>query len=71
MNSTVPMLDDKTETITVRLASAEQIDWFDAQLHEHHYLGAGLPAGDYLRQIVFVHGQPAAIAFVVPTFGKI
>src|ERR1035437_7068578 len=61
MNSTVPTLEDKTETIAVRQASAEHVAWFDGQLREHHYLGAGRAVGDYLRQIVFLRGQPAAL----------
>ena len=56
-----PTLDDTTETIAVRLVSTEHVAWFDAQLRDHHYLGAGRPVGDYLRQIVFVRGQPAAL----------
>jgi hypothetical protein len=61
MNSMAPTLEDKTETIAVRLVSAAHVGWFDAQLREHHYLGAGRPVGDYLRQIVFLRGQPAAL----------
>jgi hypothetical protein len=38
-----------------------QIPWFDAQLGQHHYLGAGRPVGDYLRQIVELDGQPVAL----------
>ena len=57
----VPTLEDKTETLALRQVSAEHVAWFDAQLREHHYLGAGRPVGDYLRQIVFVRGQPAAL----------
>jgi len=47
--------------MTVRLAQAEQIAWFDAQLGQHHYLGAGQPVGDYLRQIVEIEQQPVAL----------
>lgn len=56
-----PTLDDKTQTILVRQVSAEQVAWFDEQLREHHYLGAGRPVGDDLRQIVFLRGQPVAL----------
>ncbi len=34
---------------------------FDAQLEEHHYLGARCQGGDYLRQIVYRHGEPVAL----------
>jgi len=48
--------------VLVRLAACEQdIQWFDAQLAERHYLGAGQPVGDYLRQIVEVDGHPVAL----------
>lgn len=30
-------------------------------MDEHHYLGAGRPVGDYLRQIVRVRDRPAAL----------
>lgn len=43
------------------MARDEQLEWFDAQLRDHHYLGAGRPVGDYLRQIVTVRGRPAAL----------
>jgi hypothetical protein len=47
--------------VLVKTARAEQVEWFDAQLRDHHYLGAGRPVGDYLRQIVEVRGRPAAL----------
>jgi hypothetical protein len=47
--------------MTVRLASAEQTAWFDAQLGQHHYLGVGQPVGDYLRQIIELNDQPVAL----------
>ena len=47
--------------VAVRVAAAAQIAWFDTQLAERHYLGAGHPVGDYLRQIVTVRGQVAAL----------
>ncbi len=47
--------------ITVRLANAEQAEWFNAQLGQHHYLGAGRSVGDYLRQIVEIDQQPVAL----------
>jgi hypothetical protein len=36
----------------VRVAAEHEIEWFDAQMGQHHYLGAGQPVGDYLRQPV-------------------
>ncbi|MCC5024536.1 MAG: hypothetical protein J6386_17860 [Candidatus Synoicihabitans palmerolidicus] len=38
--------------VEVRMATAAEQEWFDAQLHERHYLGSGHSVGDYLRQIV-------------------
>ncbi|MBI4626547.1 MAG: ISAs1 family transposase [Verrucomicrobia bacterium] len=35
--------------------------WFDQQLADHHFLGAGRPVGDYLRQIVTVRGRRVAL----------
>jgi len=45
----------------VRVARAEEQAWFDQQLSEHHYLGAGRSVGDYLRQVVEVRGKIAAL----------
>lgn len=47
--------------LAVRVANANEIPWFDQQLKDHHYLGAGQPVGDYLRQIVEVNGQAVAL----------
>lgn len=47
--------------IRVRVAAPGEHAWFDEQMADHHYLGAGCPVGDYLRQIVEVHGRPAAL----------
>ena len=47
--------------LAVRVASANEIQWFDQQLKDHHYLGAGRAVGDYLRQVVEVHGQAVAL----------
>ena len=46
--------------LTVEVVAASEVAWFDAQLAERHYLGAGRPVGDYLRQVVRVRGAPAA-----------
>jgi len=45
----------------VRVAGTDEVEWFDAQLRDHHYLGAGRPVGDYLRQIVEVRGRAMAL----------
>lgn len=42
----------QSSDLEVRVAAAQEIPWFDRQLGEHHYLGAGRPVGDYLRQVV-------------------
>lgn len=55
------MKDTNNGAMTVRLASAEQTPWFDEQMGQHHYLGAGQPVGDYLRQIVALNHQPVAL----------
>src|SRR5260370_26918469 len=47
--------------LEVWIATAQQTEWFDQQLGEHHYLGAGRPVGDYLRQIVALDGKPVAL----------
>lgn len=45
----------------VWVAKAKDAEWFDRQLEEHHYLGAGQPVGDYLRQVVALEGKPVAL----------
>jgi hypothetical protein len=45
----------------VRVAAEHETEWFDAQMGQHHYLGAGQPVGDYLRQVVEAEGQPVAL----------
>jgi len=47
--------------VEVRIACAEEVEWFDRQLADHHYLGAGRSVGDYLRQVVEVRGRVAAL----------
>ena len=47
--------------LQVRVATAAEIPWFDQQLAGHHYLGAGRPVGDYLRQVVAVDNKPVAL----------
>ena len=47
--------------LQVRVSGEEETQWFDAQMGQHHYLGAGRPVGDYLRQVVERNGQPVAL----------
>jgi len=47
--------------LEVRVATPKDLPWFDQQLGEHHYLGAGRPVGDYLRQVVALKGRPVAL----------
>lgn len=48
-------------TPTVRIATEDELGWFDGVLAEKHYLGAGRRVGDYLRQVVEQDGQPVAL----------
>jgi hypothetical protein len=41
--------------------TSKDIEWFDQQMGEHHYLGAGRAVGDYLRQVVALEGKPVAL----------
>lgn len=47
--------------LTVRVARADEHAGFDEQLARGHYLGAGHPVGDYLRQIVERGGRRVAL----------
>ena len=47
--------------IEVRIATDDQLPWFDGLLADHHYLGAGRSVGDYLRQVVLLDQQPVAL----------
>ncbi len=51
----------RSSELEVRIATAEEIPWFDAQLGEHHYLGSGRGVGDYLRQVVTWKGMALAL----------
>jgi hypothetical protein len=51
----------RSSDLQVRVATAQEILWFDQQLGEHHYLGAGRPVGDYLRQVVTFNHKPVAL----------
>ena len=48
-------------TLSVRVPTPDQFAAFDQQLAAQHYLGAGRPVGDYLRQMVEREGQPVAL----------
>jgi hypothetical protein len=47
--------------LLVRVSGEQEAQWFDAQMGQHHYLGAGRPVGDYLRQVVDLDGQAVAL----------
>jgi hypothetical protein len=47
--------------IDVEMVAPGDFAWFDQQMADRHYLGAGRSVGDYLRQIVRVRGRPAAL----------
>jgi hypothetical protein len=48
-------------SIAVRVPLANEVQWFDGLLASHHYLGAGQPVGDYLRQVVERDGKAVAL----------
>ena len=61
-DKTYSIFDSKGEpALQVRVAGEQENEWFDTQMGQHHYLGAGRPVGDYLRQIVEREGQPIAL----------
>jgi hypothetical protein len=47
--------------VEVQVVAPAEAEWFDRQLAEHHYLGAGRSVGDYLRQQVKVRGRVVAL----------
>lgn len=49
------------QAMTVRVPSDAELEWFDGLLAEKHYLGAGRPVGDYLRQVVEQQGKAVAL----------
>ena len=55
------MTTANSAVFTVRVALPAEAAAFDAQLAAHHYLGAGRPVGDYLRQFVERDGVPVAL----------
>ena len=48
-------------SMVVRVASGDEVPWFDGLLADHHYLGAGRSVGDYLRQVVELDGKAVAL----------
>jgi Druantia protein DruA/DDE_Tnp_1-associated len=51
----------QSAAITVRVACEAEHAWFDSLMTKHHYLGAGQPVGDYLRQVVELNGRVVAL----------
>lgn len=47
--------------VEVQVVAPAEAAWFDRQLADHHYLGAGCSVGDYLRQQVKVRGRVVAL----------
>lgn len=47
--------------LAVRVPAEHEHQWFDGVLSGHHYLGAGRPVGDYLRQVVEIDGKAVAL----------
>lgn len=47
--------------LSVRVPSRDDVQWFDGVLADRHYLGAGRPVGDYLRQVVEVDAKAVAL----------
>src|SRR5512138_773636 len=56
----LPVLSETSRCI-VRVPSDSEVEWFDRLLADHHYLGAGRPVGDYLRQVVERDGRAVAL----------
>lgn len=54
-------VENKRESVNVRIPLDTERAWFDGRLADKHYLGAGQPVGDYLRQVVDLDGQPVAL----------
>lgn len=49
------------QIVNVRVPPEAEVPWFDGVLADKHYLGAGRPVGDYMRQIVEVDGKAVAL----------
>jgi uncharacterized protein DUF4338/DDE family transposase len=63
MNTQAPsvLLKSDPSSVVVRMAADHEVEWFDGLLRDHHYLGAGRPVGDYLRQVVELNAKPVAL----------
>ena len=61
MKSNPLLLQAPSGALTVRVPTPEEPPWLDSLLAEHHYLGAGCPVGDYLRQVVECAGRTVAL----------
>lgn len=59
--NTFVAVETKRDSVSVRVALDPEAEWFDGLLADKHYLGAGRPVGDYLRQVVEVDGKAAAL----------
>jgi hypothetical protein len=55
------IVENKAASVGVRIPGEAELAWFDGLLADKHYLGAGRPVGDYLRQVVEVDGKAAAL----------
>ena len=55
------VVESKHDVVSVRIAVEREIGWFEGVLADKHYLGAGRPVGDYLRQVVEVDGKAVAM----------
>lgn len=53
--------ESKCESVGVRSPLDTEVGWFDGLLADKHYLGAGCPVGDYLRQVVEIDGKAVAL----------
>ena len=54
-------VENKHDSVSVRIPLDREVGWFDGLLADKHYLGAGRPVGDYLRQIVEVDAKAVAL----------
>jgi len=53
--------ESRSDPVHVRIALEAEVAWFDRLLADKHYLGAGQPVGDYLRQVVEMAQKPVAL----------
>jgi hypothetical protein len=57
----VPSAQIVSPIVNVRVPAESELEWFDQLLADKHYLGAGRPVGDYLRQVIEMEGEPVAL----------